>query len=448
MPLTEGSTDLAATERATMTDAAEARAQELECLRSMYEGELRELDGGALLEVDIPISLADEGVLVACGAQSARVRHLALVLRVGVSPNYPLTSAPDFALVSAWLDARTHARLLSELIAEWEAVREPILVGWVERLRAEAAEGLVEIVLEDVECGWQPSTTPVAGGVLVREPSDVRGAFAALLAEDARRVAASTGTQIVRCGICLCNMIYSDFVPFTICSHLFCSACLKTDLEGRIEQGDAAALSCPQCRAALLPNEVQRLVAPALFAQYESRQLQSSLAGMEDICWCPLAHCQAAVIMDCCENGQFDQLGRCPQCAHSFCILCRGGWHGHGPCNDFKAKFDAASPAEREVLEARFGSSVIAEMHSNAWIASATQPCPGCRGPIEKNGGCNHITCSKCKHEWCWLCRGKYTPEHFMTTACNVFSSDFFREVARAIATEAGGDWGTDEGEG
>ena len=40
-----------------------------------------------------------------------------------------------------------------------------------------------------------------------------------------------------------------------------------------------------------------------------------------------------------------------------------------------------------------------------------TKICPGCRKPIEKNQGCNHMTCRGCKHEFCWLCLGNWS-EH------------------------------------
>jgi len=64
------------------------------------------------------------------------------------------------------------------------------------------------------------------------------------------------------------------------------------------------------------------------------------------------------------------------------------------------------------------------------WLLANTKKCPKCRSPIEKNGGCMHITCFKnaggCGHEFCWLCRGPWT-EHGSNTggyyACNKYES-------------------------
>jgi len=34
--------------------------------------------------------------------------------------------------------------------------------------------------------------------------------------------------------------------------------------------------------------------------------------------------------------------------------------------------------------------------------------CPQCKFYIEKNGGCKHMTCQKCNHQFCWVCRSKW----------------------------------------
>jgi ariadne-1 len=36
-----------------------------------------------------------------------------------------------------------------------------------------------------------------------------------------------------------------------------------------------------------------------------------------------------------------------------------------------------------------------------------TRKCPKCHRFIEKNGGCNHMTCL-CSHEICWKCGGDW----------------------------------------
>ncbi|MCL6271496.1 IBR domain-containing protein [Sansalvadorimonas sp. 2012CJ34-2] len=38
--------------------------------------------------------------------------------------------------------------------------------------------------------------------------------------------------------------------------------------------------------------------------------------------------------------------------------------------------------------------------------------CPRCKTPIEKLDGCHHITCGKCKHEFCWVCMELWRKEY------------------------------------
>jgi len=53
------------------------------------------------------------------------------------------------------------------------------------------------------------------------------------------------------------------------------------------------------------------------------------------------------------------------------------------------------------------------------WIKSNTKECPKCQSTIEKNGGCNHMTCKKCKYEFCWVCMGNWTEHGNSWYSCN-----------------------------
>ena len=53
-----------------------------------------------------------------------------------------------------------------------------------------------------------------------------------------------------------------------------------------------------------------------------------------------------------------------------------------------------------------------------------TKSCPGCGRNIEKNQGCNHMTCNQCRHEFCWICMGDWK-DHGSATGgyykCNLY---------------------------
>lgn len=78
------------------------------------------------------------------------------------------------------------------------------------------------------------------------------------------------------------------------------------------------------------------------------------------------------------------------KCLISYCSLCFNESHFFINCHDFSqwkknktAKLDTAN---------------------NMWLSDNTKSCPSCQWAIEKNNGCLHMRCLKCKFEFCWDC--------------------------------------------
>ena len=68
-------------------------------------------------------------------------------------------------------------------------------------------------------------------------------------------------------------------------------------------------------------------------------------------------------------------------------------------------------------LKDHFGSCTPIDSASAEWMIENTKPCPICHFKIEKNDGCNHMTC-KCGIHFCWICNQVYTlddiNDHYM----------------------------------
>ena len=96
--------------------------------------------------------------------------------------------------------------------------------------------------------------------------------------------------------------------------------------------------------------------------------------------WCPNPNCKGAI------RGQTldDKIVICSKCQTKVCFSCRGEGHEGKTCEK----------ALEDQLE--------------GWAAEkgGVKFCPVCRSKIEKNEGCNHMTCVVCKYEFCWNCLG------------------------------------------
>jgi ariadne-1 len=125
---------------------------------------------------------------------------------------------------------------------------------------------------------------------------------------------------------------------------------------------------------------------PGAAARLDRRLLEAYVEVSDAVRWCPSApHCGRAIRVDGGGGGEerYAEVS-CP-CGAVFCFRCGGGAHSPCPC-----------PMWDKWGAMRGGG----EVDNLKWIVANTKSCPKCSKPIEKNGGCNHVTCTCGQHLW------------------------------------------------
>jgi len=101
----------------------------------------------------------------------------------------------------------------------------------------------------------------------------------------------------------------------------------------------------------------------------------------------------------------------CPTCSINFCPGCGGQPHediGDGSCLDFLKHQHALRWTGKTVEDEKEKEDKKAEEKFFADVGESSKQCPYCNVWIEKNGGCQHMTCHSCRGEFCWLCNGQW----------------------------------------
>ena len=102
-------------------------------------------------------------------------------------------------------------------------------------------------------------------------------------------------------------------------------------------------------------------------------------------------------------------------------------------CNPLILDIDKISTAEESA--ALLNNINILEKDFLLWKKDKViKKCPKCKIFTEKNEGCNHMTCTSCKYQWCWLCEGEYQYGHYTSGRCNgqqFTKADYIEEIEK-----------------
>ena len=199
------------------------------------------------------------------------------------------------------------------------------------------------------------------------------------------RFAISTnGLSSFHCPICLSDCPSYSGVSLSGCSHFVCSSCLTDYLSAAIMQGDVT-IRCP-C--------------------YTSRPCTTVIPSTIILAYTPTAIYSHYVRM--CALKRDNTLRNCPRCDHQqkgnrlmsriTCEQCQFKYcyhhsNAHPPTQSCRSYMRQQSAANKESMRV---------------IAATTVRCPSCSAPVEKESGCNHMQCTQCECEFCFLCGSRY----------------------------------------
>ncbi|KAJ4358942.1 hypothetical protein N0V95_002648 [Ascochyta clinopodiicola] len=199
------------------------------------------------------------------------------------------------------------------------------------------------------------------------------------------------------------------------CKHFenVCNSCVQKQIKTKISarQLNDAHLPCmfPGCTAVLDHAALKEVLTTALFKTWDTAVTKHLLAADPSYITCLNPKCGIYFSIENCrskqqipsakskpkskakqnqkEKQEDPNKAACPHCDHATCLSCNRPWHS-GSCNSAKKLEDKQS--------------------ENAIKKLGAKSCPNCGVNIEKQGGCDHMNCQRCRHNFCWECLGRF----------------------------------------
>ena len=199
-----------------------------------------------------------------------------------------------------------------------------------------------------------------------------------------------THIQLKRyCQICQNELSKEELMNNILeCNHYFCDSCFYEYLKEKININNIENINCPyeSCETILYDKFIQSHLINdiPLLDKYLKFKQRKQLILNPNVTLCPYPNCESYALKN--QNNKYVICKK----GHKFCLDCLKEWHGKEECK---------IQTDKKFEEWRNSKNV--------------KKCPKCKTYIEKIDGCNHMTCSNCKYQWCWLCLKEYFPDHF-----------------------------------
>lgn len=238
------------------------------------------------------------------------------------------------------------------------------------------------------------------------------------------------------CMICSEDFVYGQFaLPTSSCLHdpEYCRQCLERSITAELDTKGWCNLRCPDtdCQEEMEDGDVLRHAPGQAYERYSRLAALAVLSEMDDFHRCLAPGCESGQIH---ETGEDGPIFTCYVCGFKACTTHQVAWHEGETCKEYEYRTDGSLKRAEEVA-------------TEQTKQRTTKTCPKCASPIEKNDGCDHMTCELikhpqtsladswttgrrkgCGHEFCWLCLASYDAIRKGGNAKHERSCNYYRD--------------------
>ncbi|CAD8104184.1 unnamed protein product [Paramecium sonneborni] len=197
----------------------------------------------------------------------------------------------------------------------------------------------------------------------------------------------------VECQICLEDIQFIELIAL-YCGHIFHKKCLNEYCQIQI-QSKSVPMRCPwaNCKENVMYSDLREVLDMRILNEFQQLTFTAYINNHSDeYSWCPTPDCTYIFIAN---NSQF----YCPVCKKSYCLICKTEFHQGQTCQQYRAS---------NYYGSRNQSKDLADQQFFNFLQGAKyKQCPQCKFWVEKNQGCDHMTC-RCKFGFCYVCGGVY----------------------------------------
>jgi hypothetical protein len=129
------------------------------------------------------------------------------------------------------------------------------------------------------------------------------------------------------------------------------------------------------CQVSYLDFDISTDMTDQGRSRYEQACVKATLAADPDFRYCFSTTCESGQLH---PGGANEPIFRFQECGHKHCVACQANWHQDQTCEEFQPTLQRWN-AENE--------------QSQQEVEKTSKPCPKCSVPIQKNHGCDHMTC-------------------------------------------------------